>query len=169
MDTMLSGDAQTDAQNFPMTARLYAYWEGLKSAPEPCWADVDLMDIYEFVPLVFVADVLPSGNANKFRYRFVGTKIVEMFGLDATGKTVEQAFEGERAALILDVYNSIVTSKSPQLGLRGQANKERGFVHMVVLTVPLFNARGEVDMLMGVNDFSVMNEEDGANFWPPRL
>ncbi len=152
MNTTLSGDARADSQLFQNTARLYSYWDELPFAPMPSWTDVNLMDVYEIAPLIFVADVIRSGSAPKFVYRFVGTKIVELFQYDATGMSVEDAFEDERRALILEAYSFVVNSNSPQLGIRAQATRGRDFVQGAVLTLPLFDAEGDVNMLLGIND-----------------
>jgi len=162
MDENLVGDINIDVQKFPRVARLYAYWENL--ARPQSWADVDLMDMHEIAPILFVADVLDDGASLSFRYRFIGTKIVEIFNLDATGKTVEEAFEGERRELIIEAYSNVVNSKSPHLGIRSQANRDRGHVRMAVLTLPLFDPSGDVNMLLGINDFSVMNADERRDF-----
>ena len=165
MEPTLSGDAKADAEKFPMTAELYAYWSELPRAPQPAWADVDLMAIYRIAPLIFVADVVSqTGGTNQFVYRFVGTRIVDIFGVDATGKAVEEAFEGNRAQKIIEAYRYVIEAGKPQLGIRQQANRERGHVRMAVLTVPLFDAAGKVDMLMGINDFSVMDADEVRHF-----
>jgi len=158
MEIELSGVAAEDAALFPKTARLYEYWRGL--VPPACWDDVDLMALYDIAPQIFVADVEPNGDAFTFTYRYVGTRIVTAFGFDATGMSVEDAFEGEHMEQIRDAYLYVVSNKSPQFGVRHQANEDRDYVRMAVLTVPLFGADGRVEKILGLADFSVM--EDGA-------
>lgn len=157
MEIELTGDAAEDAALFPRTARLFDYWRSL--APPPCWGGVDLMVLYDIAPQIFVADVGTAGDALTFTYRYVGTRIVTAFGFDATGMTVEQAFEGEYMEQIRDAYLYVVSEKSPQFGVRQQANENREYVRMAVLTVPLFGAGGRVEKIMGLADFSVMEEK----------
>lgn len=121
MDSILSGNVAEDANLFPMTAQLYAYWSDLPSAPS--WTDVDLMAIHRLAPFVFVADVVGAAAPYRFVYRYVGTKIVDAFGLDATGKAVEEAFESERAQRMIEAYTYVGTNGLPQLGIRRQANE----------------------------------------------
>jgi hypothetical protein len=160
LEESLIGVAKTDAQKFPMTAKLYSYWEKLPSSPRPMWSSVDLMTIFDIAPWMFVADVVRSEMSLRFVYRFVGTKIVDAFGLDPTGMSADEAFEGDRLTLMTEAYTYIINSKKAQLGFRQQANKQRGFVRMAVLTVPLYDQEGTVNMLMGINDFSIMNETE---------
>jgi len=117
------------------------------------------MALYDIAPQIFVADVGTAGDALTFTYRYVGTRIVTAFGFDATGMTVEQAFEGEYMEQIRDAYLYVVSEKSPQFGVRQQANENRDYVRMAVLTVPLFGAGGRVEKIMGLADFSVMEEK----------
>lgn len=60
------------------TRRVWAYWldqSGTASAPD--WGSFNLMDVYQDAPIMLVLDVLPHPKVPDFRYRFVGTAIVQ--------------------------------------------------------------------------------------------
>jgi hypothetical protein len=55
----------------------------------------------------------------RFRYRLVGTWVVEKWGYDMTGKFVDELPDPERLALVLEKYQTVVETRQP-LCIRGK-------------------------------------------------
>ena len=147
-----------DPREFENTRRLFTYWLELGGTAElPSWKAVNLMSLHDIAPTMFVVDLVRDQQSVSYCYRYVGTKIVDTFGIEATGKTVEEVYEGERRKDIIDAYNDVVDGRQPHCGIRSQANLDREFIKFAVLTAPLFEVDGTVDKLIGVKEFLAGN------------
>lgn len=149
----LKGASKDDASAYRNAADLYAYWESLPSSPRPRWADINLMDIHRTAPNVFVLDVLRDAGPLDFRFRYLGTRNVDRFGVDVTGQTVRQAFDDPGRTNILDAYAFVVETGQPQQGIRFHAVEGHDYVRFAVLTLPLYDADGTVEKLISATDF----------------
>lgn len=145
--------SRADALAYPNAAALFTYWEDLPSAPRPRWADVDLMAISKTAPNIFVVDVLRGDGPLDFRFRYLGTRNVEMFSADVTGRTVRSAFDDPGREIIAAAYTFVVETGQPQQGIRFHAVEGRDFIRFSALTLPLFDADGAVEKLIGAADF----------------
>jgi hypothetical protein len=71
---------------------LAAYWrEKCAGRFAPRRADIDPLDLRAHMPYLFLVDVLPN---DEFRYRLMGTAIVEGTGRDITGKWLSELHGG---------------------------------------------------------------------------
>jgi hypothetical protein len=101
------------APSSPQISALAAYWEtkrGDRFAPRR--ADIDPAEIREHMPRLFMIDVLPRGE---YRYRLVGTELVERTGRDPTGKTLSQ-LQAERPGAHDERkhrYDQVVATRRP--------------------------------------------------------
>lgn len=75
----------------PKIRSLAEYW--LRISPENCIPGrqhFDPLEIWDLVSNVWIVDVFDSPP--RFRYRVVGTRIVEYLGRDPTGETMDEVF-----------------------------------------------------------------------------
>src|SRR5262245_35938605 len=99
----------------PRIHRFHDYWKGRKSAGHavPLRADVDPTDLRELLPNIVVVEVEQAPT--RFRYRLVGTRVVEFNQLDFTGAYLGAiGFEEEQQ--FIDAYADAVASKQPLCG-----------------------------------------------------
>jgi hypothetical protein len=105
--------ATLDAANTlsPITdARLMAafeYWV-LQSidGPLPRRRDIDPVDIPKLLPILMLVEVLPPG---RYRYRLIGTENADAFGMNATGRYLDEVLPGpEYKTHVLALYDECV-------------------------------------------------------------
>jgi hypothetical protein len=121
------------------TVLLFEYWLAKKGSRRlPAWDDFEFMDLYKIAPLMAVLDVDGSGDANKLRYRFMGTQIVEYRKYrrypDLTGRTFEQADRSYDPKAMHDAYTTCLKTEMPVL-MRGQyqTDQSRGEHERIIL------------------------------------
>ena len=92
---------------------VFAYWNGKRKAAQlPCRDDINPADITDLLPHVGLIDVL--GKAENFRYRLIGTYMVDMFGRDFTGTTLGDQFKhGSYGRFLHTYYADAVQSRAP--------------------------------------------------------
>jgi hypothetical protein len=75
---------------------------GSKSMPRR--RDIDPSEIPRLLPYVQLVETTEDGG---FRYRLIGTGLVEAFGHDYTGQYVDEQFPGERGVFIRGIYDLV--------------------------------------------------------------
>lgn len=149
LDSCLSGDATLSA--------LYAYWRSRHVADAlPTRADIDPCEIGRLLPYVGLIDLIDGeGDAGcNFRYRLVGSHMVNVFGRDFTGTALGEDFkDGNYGRFLHELYSEAVAT-------RGAVFCESRFVYrqdeeMTIrrLVMPLAGADGGVAMLLFANSF----------------
>ncbi|HUD50209.1 PAS domain-containing protein [Parvibaculum sp.] len=89
----LRANTEVDPQRLghPSLAAVKAYWDEKRGArPMPSRADIDPVDLREHLGWIMLLDVI--GDYDDFRFRLIGTKVTRYFFVEATGKTVREAF-----------------------------------------------------------------------------
>jgi hypothetical protein len=77
---------------------LITYWDRKRAGRiGPRRADIDPSEIVVHLPHIFMLDMLDGGQ--DFRYRLVGTRIVEGLGRDNTGKRLSEVYRDRPQAL----------------------------------------------------------------------
>lgn len=121
------------------TAALFDYWrEKTGDLPAPNWDDFQFMELYKIAPLMAILDVDSSLDANKLRYRFFGTKVVEYRRNraypDLTGRTFEEADRTYNSTAMLDAYNACIRTSTPVV-MKGeyQTDQSSGLHERVIL------------------------------------
>ncbi len=99
-----SGHAMVEISStfhMPETRRLLEYWQSKRGQrPRLRLNDLDLMEIYDIAPLLTIRDVVDGGR--EFRSRYWGTQLVNLFGVETTGKLLGEAFSPESAQVLKD-------------------------------------------------------------------
>jgi hypothetical protein len=113
-------------------------------------ADLDpVIDLPKLTMHMFLVDV--ERGATRFRFRLVGTGVVDHVGRDMTGKYLDELFDHEKHYIeVKEDYLEVVRHRAPRLGvvrffsdLRGMtANYER-------LLLPLSDDGQRVNLLFG--------------------
>jgi hypothetical protein len=89
-----------------------------------------------------------DSDGTRFSYRLVGTKIVELLGVNPTGRAVETAWPEEAAASVLRSFEEVVQTRAPvfcQQTCQWLADQEPSAWAM---RLPLSSDGIEVDMVL---------------------
>ena len=131
--------------------RLYEYWRSKhRDGKLPARADIDPLDIPEILAFVFLVDVQRSADGPRFRYRLLGTMLVEYMGVDATGQLVGEAFPKRQTAEINAAYASVVATGEPHCWDYAVPMPDREHVRYRRLMCPLASDGATIDALIGV-------------------
>jgi hypothetical protein len=99
----------------PRIHRLHAYWQHqCESGKLPRRADIAPDQIRDLLPNIMIVEV--EHNPVRFRYRLVGTRVVEYNGVEFTGRYLGEIGWPEEQDLI-DSYAFVVSSRKPFFGL----------------------------------------------------
>jgi hypothetical protein len=89
---------------------VFDYWRGKSTGLRlPRRRDIDPVDIPKLLPILMVVEVLPSG---RYRYRLIGTENDDAFGMNATGRYLDEVLPGpEYKRHVLALYNECVRTR----------------------------------------------------------
>ncbi len=75
----------------PKVRALFEYWRSIHPGPGqlPGRAAFDPLAIHQLLPHVMLLDVV--GAPSRFRYRLIGTRMVDALGADLTGRWLDEA------------------------------------------------------------------------------
>jgi hypothetical protein len=102
-----------DYRGDPILGPALAYWIGkcgIRSMPRK--RDIDPTEIPpKLLPNLQIIEVIDGGA--QFRYRLIGTALVEAKGKDYTGQYPEETLSGDRLRFVLNIYRTVCKLKSP--------------------------------------------------------
>jgi len=78
----------------------------------PRLSDIDLMAIYRVAPFAVIMDV--ERPSLRLKHRYVGTRIVRLYGAEITGHYVDQLNYGEKLEVFLALYERLIETGYPQ-------------------------------------------------------
>jgi hypothetical protein len=136
----------------PILKRMVAFWDQKRCGRGwPLRADLDPIDFWFAVGYVSLIDVRPGNTPASRRYffRLDGTRQVELFGVDFTGKFLDQAADAEGTRVAELSYGAAVDQGEPQYHVREVEFHERPIQYEAVI-LPLSKTGARVDMLMTV-------------------
>ena len=143
--------ADLDALWQPLPA-LVAYWErkrGARTMPAP--RDIDPVEIPRLIPWLTIADV--TYDPLDFRYRLMGTRIVEAGGVDRTGQSLRENHSGERLEERLVALENLLENKGP-IALGGRLDwLGRGYRKFQCVHLPLSEDGERVSRLVAAYAF----------------
>ena len=98
----------------PRLAALYAYWDGKRADRSmPARGDIDPVEMRPWLGNLLLIDVTPDG---RFVYRLYGTRFVDSFGLDMTGRSVDELPADQRDRVRSD-YEAVRSTGQPRARL----------------------------------------------------
>lgn len=126
--------------------RILAYWQDL-CPPDglPGRGDIDPLDIPGLLPNVYLVDI--RHTPLNFRYRLLGTAIVEHSMHDYTGMWVGDIPMQAPPSQIWSLYETVVGTRRPACDLIPYKDRANWFVEMQCM--PLSRDGSQVDMLFG--------------------
>lgn len=148
----LSSDADGAVLDIPEMVRLFGYWKSAaRGKPAPRRDEIDPpIDMPDYLPTTIMFDVDRSDEGGpKFRYRLIGTRLVEVVGRDLKGETLEGYFGVEAAAADIAIYREVVESCRCYFGRRiSMIERRKIFEWYQRLVMPVLgNESGRVDQI----------------------
>lgn len=130
----------------PRIREAYDYWDRKRAGRRmPSRADLDPVEIPRLLPHIILVDVLR--DPLRFRYRLVGTDIVEKRGFDPTGRMVGDAYFGATPGEVLGRYYDIVENRRVRF-IDAPFVEPRGwYAYSERLMMPLSSDGATVDMV----------------------
>ena len=133
---------------------LYDYWAAKRgSRRAPTRADIDPLDIPDLLPYLTLVDVLH--DPLRFRYRLVGTAVVEALGRDATGRFADKRLLGTSADEIIRTFERHVRECRPFHRRSSLTWRDRGWLIVDAIDLPLIDASGRVAIILRGNNFTI--------------
>ena len=136
----------------PILKRMVAFWDQKRNGRGwPLRSDFDPLDFWFAVGYVSLIDVRPGDGrrARRYFFRLDGTKQVELFGVDFTGKFLDQVYDAGGLKLAERSYGAAVDQGEPQYHVREVEFHGRPIQYEIVI-LPLSRTGAQVDMLMTV-------------------
>ncbi|MDP6389449.1 MAG: PAS domain-containing protein [Alphaproteobacteria bacterium] len=94
----------------PELAALREYWEEKRGGQQmPARADIDPLDMKRWLGHLALLDVIDGGR--DFVFRVHGVHLVDLYGVDITGRALSQA-DSVIEAVVADEYRKVVDDKA---------------------------------------------------------
>jgi hypothetical protein len=136
-----------------MHEEIFRYWKGLRARRcLPSRADLDLVHIRKLLPTISLIDVLeekPNNNPALFKQRLAGTGLYSAYGVEITGKTLDEIYHEAEAKYWAEELSLVVKTKKPNVGLHSLAWRGVEGLSLFWLRLPLSNNGTRVDMILG--------------------
>lgn len=131
----------------PEIAKIFRYWLSKgRNEQLPSRKDIDPVDIPDLLPKVQLVDV--ERNPLRFRYRLVGTELVERRGNDPTGKDVASAFYGADLQRVLENYTYVTDTQVFQYSNTKFQEPRGWYVSLERIYLPLSEDGETVDKIL---------------------
>src|SRR5262245_61412683 len=99
----------------PVLKRMVAFWDEKRRGRDwPSRADFDPLEFAFAVGYVSLIDVVPTPQAHRYFFRLDGTRQAELFGVDFTGKFLDQLADAESMRVAEQSYGAAVDQGEPQ-------------------------------------------------------
>lgn len=135
---------------------LNAYWQAKAKGRVPSRSDIDPVDVRELLPNLMMIDML--GEPTRFRYRLVGTRVVQYTGFDFTGRCLdEMVFQGRD--FIEQCYRRMLAEKRPIFGHYAWLVRSRHFGQCEFGLFPLSDDGVTVNRGISIEDYERMERD----------
>lgn len=135
----------------PRIHRLHGYWQQhCKDGKLPRRGDIAPDQIRDLLPNIMIVDV--ERNPMRFRYRLVGTRVVEYNGVEFTGRYLGEIGWPEEQDLI-DSYAFVVSSRQPFFGLLAWGLVTGALGRCEFVRLPLSEDGEQVTQILAMEDY----------------
>jgi len=137
----------------PRIHRLYSYWQSQqlhRGGSLPRRSDIAPDRIRDLLPNIMIVDV--ERDPLRFRYRLVGTRVVEYNGLEFTGRYLGEIGWSEEQDLF-DSYAEVVKSRRPFFGSLAWGLVTRAMGRCEFARLPLSEDGEAVSQILAMEDY----------------
>ncbi len=134
--------------------QVYDYWQEKRvDRPMPSRRDIDPAELKGVLPYLVLTDVTDGGT--RFRYRLFGTAVAQAFGMDPTGRFIEDVMsEAKYRNFILGLYRDIVMMRRPVFSTTRYGSQRDIQMWTERLMLPLSGDGENVDMILTCQVFT---------------
>lgn len=133
----------------PRFREFFGYWQSKAPAGRlPGRVHIDPLQIPKLLQHIALYDVVPVGDDFRFRFRLVGTGVVETLGADNTGKFIDECMAPEAYKPLHEHYGTLIREGRPQYWQRNLPYANRDFMAVQRLALPLASDGTTVDMVI---------------------
>ena len=151
IDAVQAGQVPFDGRE-PMIASIHAYWQSKRGGrPMPARRDIDMVEIdRSILPYLILHDVVRmSDDARpRYRYRLVGTGIVNAIGADVTNRYLDDVLSPSRMSGVVDWLDAAERSGKPMTLDMPLAFPNRDFRGARRIVLPLSDDGDRPDILL---------------------
>jgi hypothetical protein len=153
-DFPAASDSRTSLHLRDPHARLFLdYWLiKCQEGKLPGRQHIDPVEMRSFLTFVVLLDVerRPAGRGLRFRYRLVGTHVVEIFGHELTGVYLDEVNPPDAYPTVEAHLGSVIQNGRPAVGCFALPAAHPHYRRYEHVTVPLASDGRTVDMLLGL-------------------
>ncbi len=152
----------------PVMLQMVDIWSGwCKGQPAPTWADVNLMEIPpSLVPMTACVDVIEGGK--DFVYRYWGTGLTELFGLDETGTRLTDNPIVSSQLVLSDQLQAVLADACPKFFVTTIVKDSGTFANKSNLRLPVMDRPGEITKILSLCELErieMTEYEDLEAYW----
>jgi hypothetical protein len=124
-----------------------AYWDGKRGdRAMPRRADIEPLELREHLGWILITEVV--GATPRFRYRLVGSEIVNRLGRDSTKKYLDELYAAADYDTIVSSMRQVVASRRP-MRMKGELwLSQRKSLSFEVIDLPLSENGVDVNMIL---------------------
>lgn len=145
-----------DVSDNPSFRDLVALWRRkCGGRPMPLRSEIDPIELKAHLGGLVMIECL--ADQDDFRYRLIGTRVVQAYGRDSTGKTVRELYKDsdpQYRDFLLDMYRTVVARKVIARGRGSLRPVGRDYRFFDTLLLPLDRGDGTVGWLLNEVTFS---------------
>jgi hypothetical protein len=136
----------------PRIRRLHDYWSARRTAERivPLRADLDPADLRELLPQLIILEV--EQNPIRFRYRLVGTRVVDFNKLEFTGRYLGTVGWDEEQQLV-DACTDVAVGKRPLFGFYTWTTRNDNIAKCEFGIFPFSHDGQTVAQLVAIEDY----------------
>lgn len=136
--------------------RLSEYWQAKANGKVPSRSDIDPVDVRELLPNLLMIDML--GDPARFRFRLVGTRVVQYTGFDFTGRYLDElVFQGRD--FLEQCYRRMLSERRPIFGHYAWLVRSRHFGQCEFGLFPLSDDGATVNRGISIEDYERMERD----------
>jgi hypothetical protein len=135
----------------PRFRLFFDYWAS-KAPPDrlPGRQHIDPLEMKAFLPYLRLLDIVRDGNAYRFRYRLIGSHVMDLHGPTEIGTFVDQyALPVHYDSFFYPNMMAIMETRQPRFSIRHESIRPENFRGYHVLNAPLAADGVTVDMIIG--------------------
>lgn len=136
--------------------KLYDYWLAKAKGRVPSRSDIDPVDVRELLPNLLMIDMF--GDPIRFRFRLVGTRVVQYTGFDFTGRCLDElVFQGRD--FLEQCYHRMLAEQRPIFGHYAWLVRSRHFGQCEFGLLPLSDDGATVNRGISIEDYERMERD----------
>lgn len=141
----------------PRIRHFHGYWQGKRAKPDaiPLRTAFDPADVRDLLPNMVIMDV--ERDPLRFRYRLVGTRVVEFNNLEFTGRYLGTVGWQEERQLV-ETCTDAVAGRTPLFGFYTWTLKNGAIGKCEFGLFPFSNDESEIAQLFGLEDYDFPSE-----------